>query len=90
MIPQLYHHAGTPNTHYSLLTDNEHSLNAQFIERGQRLNEVTDVWEMLPTLDGRATVVGAVGLRFKDDTAQVLRVTSGLVVGKLPLAGKSI
>lgn len=85
----MYPHAGTANTHYSLLTDNEHSLNAQFVERGQRLNEATDVWEILPTLGGRATVVGAVGLRFKDDTAQVLRVTSGLIVGKLSLACKS-
>lgn len=58
-------------------------MNAQFVERGQRLNEATGAWEMLPTLDGRATVVGAVGLRFKEDTAQVLRVTSGLIVGKI-------
>ena len=36
----------------------------------------------LPTLDDKATVVGAVGITFKEDTAQVVRLSSGLIDGK--------
>ncbi|KAK9864469.1 hypothetical protein WJX84_002863 [Apatococcus fuscideae] len=74
---------GTPNSHYSLLTDNEHSLNAQFVQRGSRLNEETGSWFDLPSLDDRATVVGAVGLRFKEDAAQVMRIPTGQITVEL-------
>ncbi|KAK9851875.1 hypothetical protein WJX84_011574 [Apatococcus fuscideae] len=74
-----YDFQGTPNNFYSLLTDNEHSLNAQFVHRGQRLNEVTGQWFDLPTLEDKATWLGAVGLTFKDDTAQISRARAGQV-----------
>ena len=75
-------HAGTPDEHYSLLTDNEHSLNAQFVKRSQRLNEDTQEWFNLPTLEDKATWLGALGLTFKDDTAQVSRAETGEIIGK--------
>ena len=75
-------HAGTANEHYSLLTDNEHSLNAQFVQRGQRMIEETHTWLDLPTLGDRATVVGAVGLNFKSDTVKVERKPTGEPIGE--------
>ncbi len=73
--------AGSIGGVYSILTDNEHSLNAQFVQRGQRMNEETHQWLDMPTLGGRATVVGAVGFRFKDNTVQVQRRPTGEIIG---------
>ena len=73
---------GTPDSYYSLLTDNEHSLNAQFVMRGQRLNEASGKWFDLPTLEDKATWLGAVGLTYKDDTAQVSRTADGQTIGE--------
>ena len=74
--------AGTPNEHYSLLTDNEHSLNAQFVMRGQRLNEATSHWFDLPTLEDKATWLGAIGLTYKDDSAEITRAADGQTIGE--------
>lgn len=76
--------AGTPDDYYSLLTDNEHNLNAQFVRRGQRLNEDTGEWFDLPSLEDRATWLGAVGLTFEDDSALVSRTATGEIIGKRP------
>ena len=72
---------GTANEIYSLVTDNEHSLNAQFVERGHRLDEQTLEWLDLPTLGDRATVLGAVALTYKNETVEVSRSESGQTTG---------
>ncbi|KAK9830675.1 hypothetical protein WJX74_001960 [Apatococcus lobatus] len=74
-----YDFQGIPGEHYSLLTDNEHNLNAQFVKRSQRLDEDTQEWFNLPSLEDKATWLGAVGLTFKDDTAHVSHTQTGKV-----------
>ena len=70
------HSAGVPDEIYSLVTDSHHMLNAQFVKRGKRLDDVTNDWLTLPSLDDKATWLGAVALTFWTDQVFIDRSDS--------------
>ncbi|KAK9863108.1 hypothetical protein WJX84_007065 [Apatococcus fuscideae] len=58
---------------YSLLTDYEHNVNGQFVQRGQRLSDDGETWTDLPTLEDKATWLGSSSVIYKGDTVDVQR-----------------
>ncbi|KAK9863535.1 hypothetical protein WJX84_008539 [Apatococcus fuscideae] len=70
----LFDFQGQPESHYSLLTDQEHNVNGQFVKRGQRLSDNGEEWMDLPTLEDKATWLGSVGIIYKGDTVDIQRL----------------
>ena len=63
------------------MTDEEHNVNGQFVKRGQRLSEDGETWMDLPTLEDKATWLGAFSVKYKEDTVDVQRAEDHSVTG---------
>ena len=74
--------AGVAGDFYSIVTDEEHNVNGQFVKRGQRLSENGETWMDLPTLQDKATWLGAFGIIYKGDTVDMQRAEDHSVTGE--------